>query len=135
MSIKSVARYVFALLMTLVVFQGFISMRSESQLSILMRKMTDDIRKVRRKVEMGKKIPEFYKSYTQLYSAEASTTSKKGDQFAGYAEAFLKQCSRLKESAADQRKSEYNELVTRCIRCHETYCPGPLTMLKKLKLP
>jgi argininosuccinate synthase len=135
MSIKSVARYVFALLMTLVVFQGFISMRSESQLSILMRKMTDDIRKVRRKVETGKKIPEFYKSYTQLYSAEASTTSKKGDQFAGYAEAFLKQCSRLKESTADQRKSEYNELVTRCIRCHETYCPGPLTMLKKLKLP
>jgi hypothetical protein len=121
--------------MASIVLHGFVSMRSESELSILMRNMTEDIRKVRRKVEMGKKIPEFYKSYSQLYSAEASTSSKKGEQFSGYAEAFLKQCSRLKESDADQRKNEYNELVTRCIRCHETYCPGPLTMLKKLKLP
>ena len=135
MPIKRLLRYACAGLMACIVLSGFVSMRSESELSILMRKMTEDIRKVRRKVETGKKIPEFYKNYTQLYSAEASTSSKKGDQFSGYAEAFLKQCSRLKEASADQRKNEYNELVTRCIRCHETYCPGPLTMLKKLKLP
>jgi hypothetical protein len=135
MPTSRVLRYASAGLMIVIVLNGFVSMRSESELSILMRKMTEDIRKVRRKVETGKKIPEFYKSYTQLYSAEASTTSKKGEQFKGYAEAFLKQCSRLKEADANQRKNEYNELVTRCIRCHETYCPGPLTMLKKLKLP
>lgn len=135
MPINKVVQNVCAILVACIMANGFVSMRSESELSILMRKMTDDIRKVRRKVETGKKIPEFYKSYSQLYSAEASTTSKKGDQFTGYAAAFLKQCSRLKDAAADQRKNEYNELVTRCIRCHETYCPGPLTMLKKLKLP
>ena len=135
MPTNKLLRYACAGLMGCIVLNGFVSMRSESELSILMRKMTEDIRKVRRKVETGKKIPEFYTNYTQLYSAEASTSSKKGDQFSGYAEAFLKQCSRLKESVADQRKNEYNELVTRCIRCHETYCPGPLTMLKKLKLP
>lgn len=135
MPINRVIKYVCAGLMACILFNGLGSMRSESELSILMRKMTEDIRKVRRKVETGKNIPEFYKSYTKLYSAEASTASKKGDQFAGYAEAFLKQCTRLKEAASEQRKNEYNELVTRCIRCHETYCPGPLTMLKKLKLP
>jgi cytochrome c553 len=111
------------------------SFSAESDLSKLMRTMTSDAKKLREKVQKGDKIPMFYKKYKRIYSAAVSSDSKKGDEFEALATAFLTNCERLHRADANNQKLAYNSLVTACIRCHEKYCPGPLSMLKRMILP
>ncbi len=107
----------------------------ESDLSKLMRTMTSDAKKLREKVQKGDKIPMFYKKYKRIYTASPSSDNKKGDEFDALARAFLTNCERLHSSDYENRKLAYNAMVTSCIRCHEKYCPGPLSMLKRMILP
>ncbi len=107
----------------------------ESDLSKLMRTMTSDAKKLREKVQKGDKIPMFYKKYKRIYTASPSSDNKKGDEFDALARAFLTNCERLHSSDDENRKLAYNAMVTSCIRCHEKYCPGPLSMLKRMILP
>ena len=107
----------------------------ESDLSKLMRTMTSDAKKLREKVQKGDKIPMFYKKYKRIYTASPSSDNKKGDEFDALARAFLTNCERLHSSDDENRKLAYNSMVTSCIRCHEKYCPGPLSMLKRMILP
>jgi hypothetical protein len=107
----------------------------ESDLSKLMRTMTSDAKKLREKVQKGDKIPMFYKKYKRIYTASPSSDNKKGDEFDALATAFLTNCERLHSSDDENRKLAYNAMVTACIRCHEKYCPGPLSMLKRMILP
>lgn len=107
----------------------------ESDLSKLMRTMTSDAKKLREKVQKGDKIPMFYKKYKRIYTASPSSDNKKGDEFDALARAFLTNCERLHSSDDENRKLAYNAMVTACIRCHEKYCPGPLSMLKRMILP
>jgi hypothetical protein len=107
----------------------------ESDLSKLMRTMTSDAKKLREKVQKGDEIPMFYKKYKRIYTASPSSDNKKGDEFDALATAFLTNCERLHSSDDENRKLAYNAMVTACIRCHEKYCPGPLSMLKRMILP
>ena len=107
----------------------------ESDLSKLMRTMTSDAKKLREKVQKGDKIPMFYKKYKRIYTASPSSDNKKGDEFDALARAFLTNCEHLHSSDDENRKLAYNAMVTSCIRCHEKYCPGPLSMLKRMILP
>ena len=120
------------LLILSVLLNGF---RSESELSKLMRTMANDMKRVRVKVQKGEKIPMFYKKYHRINTAKPSVESKKGERYPEYANAFLIQLDRFGKAEKVDQKSEYNNLVKTCIRCHETYCPGPISMLKKLQLP
>lgn len=107
---------------------------SESQLSKLMRFMANDFKSIKAKINTNEKLPEYQKKYKKLISAKASADSKKGEHYIEYAELFLKQYDRFYSSEKAIQKREFNNLVSTCIRCHETYCPGPLTMIKKLKI-
>jgi cytochrome c553 len=120
------------LLISAILFNGF---RSESELSKLMRTMANDMKRVRVKIQNGEKIPMFYKKYHRINTAKPSVESKKGEHYPEYANAFLIQLDRFGKAEKTTQKSEFNSLVKTCIRCHETYCPGPISMLKKLQLP
>jgi hypothetical protein len=115
-----------------IVISGF---RAESELSKLMRTMANDMKRVRVKVQNGDKIPAFYKKYNRIHTAKPSVESKKGEHYTEYANVFLAQVDRFSKVELANQKLEYNNLVKTCIRCHETYCPGPISMLKKLQLP
>jgi len=108
---------------------------TESDLSKLMRSMTSDAKKIREKVQNGDKIPMFYKKYKRIFSAVPSSENKKGEEFNALATVFLTNCERLHKSEAENRKPAYNSMITACIRCHEKYCPGPLSMLKRMIIP
>lgn len=106
----------------------------DSDLSKLMRTMTADTKKMREIVQRGDKIPMFYKKYKRIYSAAPSSDTKKGGEFDEFATAFLTTCERLQRSDEGNRKISYNAMITACIRCHEKYCPGPISMLKRMAL-
>ena len=124
---------VFLFIALLIVFSGFST--GESQLSKLMLEMKSDMIRMKENVQTGKPFGKFNKKkYTKIYTAKVSSESKRGEHFEEYARAFLVQCDRSYQAPEELRKAEYNNLVTACIRCHETYCPGPLSMLKKMKV-
>ena len=126
-------KIVFLFTVAWIVFSGFSA--GESQLSKLMLVMKKDMYKMREDLNSGNITARFNKKrYEKIYTAKVSSESKKGEHFNEYAKAFLVQCERMNNAAQDQRKIEYNNLVSACIRCHESYCPWPLTMLKKIKL-
>ncbi len=122
-----------------IVFAGFISIsaihQTQSPLSKLMRTMADDMKKARVTVIEGKKPKNFGKHYDKIYTAKPSSESKKGENFKEYATLFLAQMDRMKVATAEDAKTEYNALAKTCIRCHESYCPGPISMLRKLNIP
>ena len=108
---------------------------SESQLSKLMLEMKSDMISLKEKVAAGEAAGKFNrKHYQKIYTAKVSSESKRGEHFTEYATAFLTQAERTYNASPQNLKLEYNNLVMGCIRCHETYCPGPLSMLKKMKL-
>lgn len=109
---------------------------SESALSKLMREMTSDMKKVRAAAISGKSFTKWGKSYDRILTAKPSADSKKGEYFEDYAKTFLAQVERTK-TANEQATiiPDYNLLVGTCIHCHEKYCPGPITMLRKLTIP
>lgn len=123
---------VLSLIMGQIAWSGF---RAESELSKLMRTMANDMKRVRVKVLNGDKIPAFYKKYDRILTAKPSVESKKGEHYPEYANVFLAQVDRFSKADKSIQKLEYNNLVKTCIRCHETYCPGPISMLKKLQIP
>jgi cytochrome c556 len=109
--------------------------KSDSPLTKLMRTMSADMKKARVEIIAGKKISNFGKNYTKINSAKPSSESKKGDQFKEFASTFLVQMDRFKNASSESAKMEFNALAKTCVHCHETYCPGPITMLRKLQIP
>ena len=109
--------------------------KTDSQLTKLMRTMAADMKKVRVEIIAGKKISNFGKQYTKINTAQPSSESKKGELFPEFSRAFLVQLDRFKNAPSESAKIEFNALAKTCVHCHETYCPGPITMLRKLQIP
>lgn len=123
--------------LTIILFTSASFQQSESELSKLMRVMSEDMKKMKVSVSKGKPLKKWGENYTSIKTAKPSVDSKKGKHFDEYATGFLTQVDRMNtmEKGSPDLKANYNSLVQSCIRCHETYCPGPISMLKKLKLP
>lgn len=109
--------------------------KTDSPLTKLMRTMAADMKKARVEIIAGKKISNFGKQYSKINTAKPSSESKKGEQFTVFASDFLVQMERFKISPSESVKMEFNALAKTCVHCHETYCPGPITMLRKLQIP
>jgi cytochrome c556 len=109
--------------------------QSESPLSKLMKTMAADMKKARLDIVKNKKPKGFGKQYDRIKTAAPSSEAKKGEHFQEYAIGFLTQLERMKASSPETAKTEYNALAKTCVRCHETYCPGPISMLRKLHVP
>lgn len=124
------------LMCTWIVFASASIQPSESPLSKLMREMTGEMKKLRSSTIAGKTFTKWGKSYDRILTAKPSADSKKGEYFEEYAKTFLTQVERTK--TANQPATiipAYNLLVGTCIHCHEKYCPGPISMLRKLTIP
>ena len=132
---KSVS-LVFSVVLITIILSSSSHQASESELSKLMRVMADDMKKMKPLVASSKPLKKWGKDYASIKTAMPSADYKKGEHFEEYANAFLVQVSRMKAIEINaELLHQYNLLVQSCIRCHETYCPGPISMLRKLKLP
>jgi cytochrome c556 len=134
-------RFVLVSLLSLVfILSSFIPAKLDKNesLSELMDRITKDTKELRRSIESGKGLKKAKKygiSYTNIHTAIASDAGKKGEHFDGYATSFLKESERLRLADEINLKTQFNAVISSCINCHSTYCPGPLTMLKRMKLP
>jgi hypothetical protein len=119
-----------------VVFSSLRLPQEDSELTLLMRKMTEEMKKVKTLSLSDQFYADWSVDYKQINLAAPSTEAKKGPKFDEFSRVFLTQMDRFqKNREVSQIRPQYNLLVSTCIQCHETFCPGPLSMLKKLKVP
>ena len=132
----SIVKIGFIISLTTILFTSATFQQSESELSKLMREMAEDMKKMKVAVSKGKTLKKWGEDYKSIRTAKPSAESKKGEHFEEYSTAFLTQVDRMSKAEKEDPalKTKYNSLVQSCIRCHETYCPGPISMLRKLKL-
>lgn len=105
---------------------------TDSELTLLMRKMYDDTALMKTAVKKRKK-PEPGVAHEQLLSAVA--TEGKQTQSPAYqtmGQAYLKALNELLAATPDQAKDRYKKLIDSCMSCHTAFCPGPKMRIEKL---
>lgn len=103
-----------------------------SELALLMRGMydfSDDLKnKITNKEELGK----FPKNQKLIHTAIATDPSVKTEKYNVFAKEYLKNLAALYKTPVAEQKVQFNLVVTNCITCHQSFCPGPVKRIKKL---
>ncbi len=110
-------------------------LRSEgaSELATLMRTMKSDLEAARGSIEAGQRIPPMYARHRKLRCAWPTGLEDRNPVFEASAIAYLQLVRALDEKPADLRTA-YEGVVTGCLACHATSCPGPITAIEKLRM-
>jgi phosphoenolpyruvate carboxylase len=105
-----------------------------SELALLMRSMYDDSEKIKKAVQEGKIPEDFRKKFADIHSSKATNPEKIADPaFKDFGNNFLSSMEPLYQQKENQ-VDNYNLMITNCIACHQTFCPGPIKRIKKLSL-
>ena len=103
-----------------------------SPLANEMRRMYENMKLVNAQLKEGVSIDNSLVSgYDKILTAEATNPADLTPEFYGFANAWIHEVSILKE---DPNLENYNSVMNACVHCHESFCPGPIPKIKKLKL-
>jgi hypothetical protein len=105
----------------------------DSELALLMRDMYDEALSVKKQIKNGEDI-EITLNHEDILTAHATEPEKANSaEFKAFAKSYLQTIENIKLSSPEERLDHYNSMVTNCIACHQTLCPGPLVRINKLK--
>lgn len=105
-----------------------------SELSLLMREMTAHVEQAKKDV-MEKKLPRPYPvSFDKLKTARPTDIETKKDHYDAFADLYLSAVRAYSASTKENLSDNYHNLVSSCIACHTTHCPGPMVRIKKLPI-
>lgn len=107
----------------------------DSELALLMRAMRDTASSFKEMIKAGKVPARFPELFLKIHSAKPTDNETKKPSFDGFADGYLNALKELSHSNEVNVKSNYNALVQACENCHSEHCPGPLSAIRKLKLP
>lgn len=107
----------------------------DSELALLMRSMRDTASSFKEMIKAGKVPARFPELFLKIHSAKPTDNETKKPSFDGFADGYLNALKELSHSNQTNVKSNYNSLVQACENCHSEHCPGPLSAIRKLKLP
>ena len=104
-----------------------------SELAMLMRTIHEDAKSWRETIESGDLVSQEIDIYQKMVESTPTKPEVKGPAFEGFAKHYQMQIDSLTAAkditlAADA----YNNLVSSCITCHDSFCPGPVKTIKKL---
>jgi len=106
-----------------------------SELAVLMRKMYLDADSIKHLIitETGTISDDFIAELETVHTAKATDPDVKTAEFDAFNKSLINQAKALKETDGDKVEA-FNKLVARCIACHQTFCPGPIKRIKKLRI-
>ena len=104
-----------------------------SELAVLMRQMATHAEKVKGEVLAGKLSGTFPEEFRKIFTAIPTDSLIKGHHFNEYAAGYLTNLELLYSDQTDLN-ARYNAVVSTCVSCHETTCPGPLVRINKFKI-
>lgn len=98
-----------------------------------MRKMYDQADSIRATIKAGTGniTKEFIDELEFVHEAIPSDPKLSNPTFTAFNELIITEAKTLQ--ATTEKKQGFNNLVDRCIDCHKTFCPGPISRIKKLK--
>lgn len=109
------------------------SQSDASELAMLMRTIHEDAKSWRATIQDGDLVVEDVDIYQKMVESTPTKPEVKGPAFEGFAKHYQMQIDSL-TAAKDisLAAGAYNNLVSSCITCHESFCPGPVKTIQKL---
>lgn len=105
-----------------------------SELSLLMRKMHQHALKAREDVLKNKVSKGYPAEFEKIYTATPTTPETKNQYYNSYADLYMAALKNFSKSNKKNLKENYNNLVSGCVVCHTTHCPGPMAVINKLPI-
>ncbi|SIS72102.1 hypothetical protein [Belliella pelovolcani] len=106
----------------------------DAPLALLMREMFLDMEEMKEGIVEGKKIKSYLEKHKELLTAKPTDAKVKTEQFNTMGMAYLANLRTLEESSEDALLDNYKSVVSTCLACHTSYCPGPVKRINLLKL-
>ena len=106
----------------------------DAPLALLMREMFLDMEEMKEGIVEGKKIKSYLEKHKELLTAKPTDAKVKTEQFNTMGMAYLANLRTLEEGSEDALLDNYKSVVSTCLACHTSYCPGPVKRIKLLKL-
>ncbi len=112
-----------------------INPNGDSELALLMRQMYLDADTIKQHIlkNEGNITDEFIAKLEQVHSAIPTDLSVKTPEFEAFNKLLITTAKTAQEDVND-KMTGFNDLVARCIDCHQSFCPGPIGRIKKLKI-
>lgn len=106
---------------------------TDSQLTLYMRGMEVEAKQWREQIIAGQSLSLPVGILDSIRSAEPTEGKiKDREKFEAHAAFFQQHIDSLELAPTEQLSSQYNLMVTACIDCHQSFCPGPIKRIKKL---
>ena len=107
----------------------------DSELALLMREMFTDVERIKEQVQNGEAVT-VEVDHEKILSAHSTEPAKAASaEFKTWGTAYLAGIETLKKSSPENAEVAYTSLISSCLNCHQSFCPGPIVRIKKLQLP
>lgn len=108
--------------------------RSRSELAVMMRNIYIDMHDNKELLASGG-VPEIdWEKYLNIKEAEPTDAEDSGPAFEAFADAYIWQLKAFNVSNDSNRISNYNNLISSCLNCHQQFCIGPMDIIRTLKI-
>ncbi|MFY0630583.1 MAG: hypothetical protein JXR05_09390 [Flavobacteriaceae bacterium] len=109
-----------------------LTMREQSEMSVLMNKMYDENEKVKQQILNGEVPKGFPEDYSRIHTATLTDPSDRTQEFKAFSELYINTLKDVFETNERSLKNKFNATINSCIACHKTTCLGPIPKIKKL---
>ena len=107
----------------------------DSELALLMRDLFDSHMDMRKALMQGEK-PDLPEYLANIHTAEATEPEKAASAaYKSMGDAYLIAARQYQDASIAEAPEAYTLMVNQCLNCHQSMCPGPMSKIKKLKLP
>ena len=102
-------------------------------MALMMRAIYQQSAEMREWVEAGKPLDSAQFRFLDFHQLEPTDSTVLVEVFYKHNQNFKAAFEDLVR-AGEADKEKYNTLLTKCVSCHEDFCPGPIKRINKLKL-
>lgn len=102
-------------------------------MAMMMRAIYDQSAEMRKWVEAGKPLDSTQFRFLEFHQLEPTDSTVLVEVFYKHNQDFKAAFEDLMQAGVAD-KEKYNTLLTKCVSCHEDFCPGPIKRINKLKL-
>jgi hypothetical protein len=107
----------------------------DSELALLMRQLYLEADSIKQLIitETGTISDDFIRELETVHTAKPTDPDVKTAEFEAFNQSLINQAKAIQDNPENQVEG-FNILVNRCIDCHQSYCPGPIKRIKKLRI-
>lgn len=111
-----------------------INPNGDSELGLLMRDMFDTVANLSSLIADNKLPGKFPEKFLGIHSATSIDDKVNSIEYKTLATDYINNLKQLYEGPKSDVKRNFNIMVQGCISCHQSFCPGPIKKINKIKL-